>query len=221
MTAKPFRILRPGALGEDEIASALRENLCLIGITGGSGCGKTTALNALSSMGALVIDCDEVYHEMLKSDEEMLLQIKESFGDAFDENGVLDRKKLGNIVFSDALSLKKLNEITHTHIKRKINELLNAFAMQGGKIAGIDAIELISSDLAGMCRSNIAICADREKRIERIMQRDSITREYAEARIGAQRSDDYFKEHCDYVIYNNGSAAELENKFLDIIKGVI
>ena len=86
----------------------------IFGITGGTGCGKTTALQAIRELGGIIIDCDAVYHVLLQTDKKMLAAIEKRFpGTVVD--GVLDRKKLGPIVFSDDQALLDLNAITHNH----------------------------------------------------------------------------------------------------------
>ncbi len=207
MSAAPYRILRMGALGYEDVADALVEGLTIIGITGGSGGGKTTALKVLGEMGALLIDGDRVYHELLFEGGEMLHEIGERFPGTVTD-GRLDRKALGAVVFSDAAALNDLNAITHKYVTREIKERLRRFAMQGGRIAAIDAIELLSSEAGKLCQIKVAVTAPIEKRVERIMARDGISRESAMLRISAQRSDTYFKENCTHVLYNDGSEEE-------------
>lgn len=220
MAATPYKILRQGALPEAEIMDALVENMTVIGITGGTGCGKTTALNELEKLGALIIDCDALYHELLQSDEPMITELKANFPGAV-VDGVLDRKALGRIVFSDSVALLSLNAITHRHVDRALTELLRRHAMAGGRLAAIDAIELISSGVGKRCAATIAVTADRELRIQRIMARDGISREYATMRVDAQKPDTYFAENCDYVIKNNSDRAEFTNGFDRIIQEVL
>lgn len=220
MSTAPYKILRQGALPEAEIMDALVENMTVIGITGGTGCGKTTALNELEKLGALIIDCDALYHELLQSDEPMITELKANFPGAV-VDGVLDRKALGRIVFSDNVALLSLNAITHRHVDRALTELLRRHAMAGGRLAAIDAIELISSGVGKRCAATIAVTADRELRIQRIMARDGISREYATMRVDAQKPDTYFAENCDYVIKNNSDRAEFTNGFNRIIQEVL
>lgn len=220
MSTAPYKILRQGALPEAEIMDALVENMTVIGITGGTGCGKTTALNELEKLGALIIDCDALYHELLQSDEPMITELKANFPGAV-VDGVLDRKALGRIVFSDSVALLSLNAITHRHVDRALTELLRRHAMAGGRLAAIDAIELISSGVGKRCAATIAVTADRELRIQRIMARDGISREYATMRVDAQKPDTYFAENCDYVIKNNSDRAEFTNGFNRIIQEVL
>lgn len=211
LSRTPYRILRQGALPADEIADAFVDSMKIIGITGGTGCGKTTALNELERRGALLIDCDAVYHRMLETDRPMLDEIEKYFPGAVID-GKLDRKALGAVVFTDEEALRDLNIITHRHINLEIRRILREHAMNGGTLATIDAIELFSSGLAKRCTATIGVIADREVRIDRIMRRDGISREYAMMRVNAQRPNEYFIQKCSHVLENNGSQEEFIEK---------
>ena len=170
-----------------------------IGITGGTGSGKTSALRALKSLGALTLDCDAIYHEILADN----VEIKHELGARFEgvlQNGAIDRKQLGAIVFSDPSALQDLNAITHKYISREIARRIAEWESQGGKIAAIDAIALIESGRSEKCDIIIGVTAPKEKRISRIMARDRITRQQAELRINAQKPDSFFEENCDYML---------------------
>ena len=220
MSRTPYKILRQGALPEKEIAAALAEKLNIIGITGGTGCGKTSLLGELKKLGALIIDCDELYHRMLDSNTEMLAYIENAFP-GLTENGALDRKALGKIVFNDEKKLAILNEITHRHIGMELDRILADYAMNGGRVAAIDAIALIESGIAKRCSTLIAVTADREKRIERIMQRDGIDRAYAELRVDAQKNASYYEDKCDYVITNNSTEENFRIECKKLLKEVL
>lgn len=207
LSRTPYRILRQGALPADEIADALVDGMKIIGITGGTGSGKTTALNELERRGALLIDCDAVYHRMLETDRPMLDEIEKYFPGAVID-GKLDRKALGAVVFTDEEALRDLNIITHRHINLEIRRILREHAMNGGTLAAIDAIELFSSGLAKRCTATVGVIADRDVRIDRIMRRDGISREYAMMRVNAQRPNEYFIQKCSLVLENNGSQEE-------------
>ena len=211
LSRTPYRILRQGALPADEIADAFVDSMKIIGITGGTGCGKTTALNELERRGALLIDCDAVYHRMLETDRPMLDEIEKYFPGAVID-GKLDRKALGAVVFTDEEALRDLNIITHRHINLEIRRILREHAMNGGTLAAIDTIELFSSGLAKRCTATIGVIADREVRIDRIMRRDGISREYAMMRVNAQRPNEYFIQKCSHVLENNGSQEEFIEK---------
>lgn len=221
MSAAPYKILRQGALPETDIASELAERLKVVGITGGTGCGKTTALRELEALGALIIDCDALYHEMLKTNTRMLADIECSFPGTVTD-GVLDRKALGATVFSNEAALEDLNAITHHYIGLEVNKKLADWAMQGGKIAAIDAIALIESGLGEKCCAVVGIVAEKATRIERIMKRDGISYEYAMMRVNAQYPNEYFVQKCEYVLHNDGSEdkfrKECKNLFKEVLK---
>lgn len=220
MSDEPYKILRQGALPASEISSALADNLKIIGITGGTGCGKTTALNELQAMGALVLDCDRVYHELLASSEALLKELDEAFPGSF-RAGKVDTKELGKIVFKDEAKLSLLNKITHRHISLEIRRRLEEHAMKGGKLAALDAIELISSGLGDVCLTTLAVLADRELRAERIMMRDGVNRDYALMRIDAQKPDSYFIENCNHVLYNNADPEKFRQECGQLFKEVL
>ena len=220
LSGKPFRILRQGALPRETVAEALADELTVIGITGGSGCSKTTALQCLQDRGALIIDCDAVYHDLLENSRSLINEIGEVFPDAISDRRV-DRKALGKIVFCDAEALKRLNRITHRHITVRIREMLREFAMSGGTLAAYDAIELIGSGLAKECKATIAVLADDETRIRRIMERDGISREYAQMRIAAQKPNSYFADNCDFAIENNADEESFVRKMKELLEDIL
>ena len=115
-----------------------------------------------------------------------------------------------------------LNSITHPAVTAETKRLLREHAMQGGKIAAIDAIGLIGSGLDSLCDRTYAVLADRETRLRRIMSRDGLTRERAEQRLDAQPSDDFFITHCSDALLNDGTEESFhqlcKNKFLEVIR---
>lgn len=220
MSCAPYKILRRGALPEEEISSVLAESITLIGITGGTGCGKTTALGELETLGALVIDCDALYHELLETDGQMLADIERSFPGTVTD-GKLDRKALGATVFSNEAALEDLNAITHHYIGIEFDKRLRDWAMQGGTLAAVDAIALIESGLGARCKAVIGVVAEKTTRIERIMKRDGISYEYALMRVAAQYPNEYFEEKCGYVLHNDGSEADFRKQCKKLFKEVL
>ena len=203
LSKTPYRILRQGSLPAEEIMDTLVSGMTIVGITGGSGCGKTTALQELEKRGALLLDCDAVYHELLRDSDSLITELETAFPGAV-ADGVVRRDRLGEIVFQNVQKLKLLNEITHRHIMAEITRRLRDWGMQGGTLAALDAIELNSSGLKERCDFTIAVTASDETRIARIMARDGISREKAELRIRAQRSNAWFEENCDFTVANDG-----------------
>lgn len=173
----------------------------IIGITGPTGAGKTTALHALTALGAEVLDADLVYHQLLDTDEGLRTRLVRAFGpDILDEAGTVDRKRLSAAVYPDRL--EELNGLTHPVI---VDELfLRAeLARQAGRPAvAIDAIARVESGIAQRCDVVVAVLAPLEVRIRRIMARDGIDEPYARRRALAQKGEDFFRAHADYVLEN-------------------
>ena len=172
----------------------------ILGITGGSGCGKTTLLNLIQEQGGLVLDCDAIYHRLLQTDTAMLSAIESRFPGVV-EDGSLNRKKLGAIVFSDETALLDLNKITHTAVKTDVLRQLESQP----RLAAIDAIGLFEGGLAELCDVTVAVTAPIDARIARLMARDGITEEYARNRIAAQHDDDWFRQRCTVTLENNAT----------------
>ena len=185
----------------------------ILGITGGTGCGKTTLLNCIAQLGGVILDCDSIYHELLKTDPALLSAIEARFPGTV-ENGVLQRKKLGNLVFSDENALNDLNRITHGAVKA---EVLRRLA-DHPPLAAIDAIALFEGGLAELCDITVAVTAPEEARIQRLMARDGIDRDYAQRRIDAQKSADWFRENCDYCLENNGTQNDFHDMCLAFLR---
>ena len=220
MSRTPYSVLRAGAVSREDIISALRGKLRIVGLTGGTGCGKSTALKTLEDMGALTIDCDEVYHELTLNSGEMLRRIEERFPGVV-ENGVLQRKKLGSIVFADEEALSDLNSITHSFVGEKVEELLSDWVMRGGTLAAIDAIALIESGIAQQCSETVGVTAPTRIRVERLMARDGISEEYARSRIAAQKDNEYFEKNCDYILDNGGTREEFAEKCRKLFEEIL
>ena len=187
----------------------------IIGITGGTGCGKTTALSILEELGGLIIDCDRVYHDLLKTDEALLSSIENRFPGTV-ENKELNRKKLASIVFSDEAALLDLNAITHKAVKKEVLRLLET----APKLVAIDAIGLFEGELDILCDVTAAITAPAEDRIRRIMARDGISEEYAKSRVAAQHNDQWFLSKCGYALTNDGTVEDFQAKCIAFLRNL-
>lgn len=181
----------------------------ILGITGGTGCGKTTLLNVIEGQGGLILDCDAIYHQLLQRDRGLLNAIETRFPGTV-ENGVLQRKKLGALVFSDENALLDLNKITHSAVKAEVLRQLESRP----KLAAIDAIALFEGGLAELCDVTVAVTAPAEVRVQRLMKRDGISEDYARSRIAAQHEESWFRERCGYVLENNGTEIQFYGKCL-------
>lgn len=188
----------------------------VVGITGGTGSGKSTVSSIMEKCGAYIIDADLVAREIVKIGKPALFEIKRAFGEEMIlENGSLDRKKLGLVVFADGEKLNILNGITHKYI---IEEIKNKVKKKDDGLIVIDAALLFQTELFNMCDKTIAVVAPKTKRQERIISRDNIGEKTAKDRISSQDDDNYYKERADFVIKNDGSIIELEKKTEKILK---
>ena len=236
----------------------------VIGITGPTGAGKTTALRVLEEMGGRVVDCDAVYHRLLETDGELLGRIEAAFPGVV-KDWTLDRKALGVRVYADPAALERLTEITWPAVCREVGRRLaetetsrtchserseesvppspvaccpsrpKAWLVAPGiavrdsqreptglsalsalvpvaSFCVIDAIGLFESGLAELCDLTVAVTADEDVRVRRLMVRDNITEDYARARIAAQKPASWFAEQADLVLENNGSEAAFAEK---------
>ena len=187
----------------------------IIGITGGTGSGKTTLLNMIRPQGGMVLDCDAIYHHLLQRDTVLLDAIEARFPGVV-EDGKLNRKKLGAIVFADSEALRDLNRITHGAVKQEVLCQLNA----APELAAIDAIGLFEGGLAELCHVTVAVTAPEALRIRRLMARDGISEDYARSRIAAQHSDRWFREKCDIILENEGTQQQFQDKCLAFLQGL-
>lgn len=187
----------------------------IIGITGGTGCGKTTALAAIKELGGKVLDCDAIYHRLLETDAQMRFAIESAFPGVV-ENGALNRKKLGARVFGDPDALQTLNAITHTRVTQVIIKELE----EKCELTAIDAIALYESGLAALCDVTVAITAPEDVRVQRIMARDNISYDYAKSRIDAQIPQEEFTRRCDYTLHNDGDMDAFHSKCLAFFRKI-
>ena len=187
----------------------------ILGLTGGSGTGKSAACTAFARLGCGVIDADATYRTLCDTCEPMLKEIQNVFGDVFSTDGKLDRKKLGAIVFADAQKLQQLNAITHPYIRQAARDAFAAYSKRGCLLCIYDAPVLVEGQMETLCDKTCAVLAARNTRIARIVARDAITEEYAALRIDAQKDDAFYRERCDYVVQND---ADLDTLYTQVRK---
>ncbi len=182
----------------------------IIGICGSSGSGKSMVCRFFSENGISVLDCDEIYHKLVETASDCLYEIGENFGTDLIEGGTLDRKKLGNIVFSDSEKLKLLNKISHRHVMNELTKQIERFSKKGFSACVIDAPMLFEAGLDNRCDVIIAVISDLNLQLQRISRRDGINPDIAKKRIDNQISNEMLRERCDFVIENNGTYEELK-----------
>ena len=182
--------------------------MIVIGITGPTGAGKTTALNELKELGGCILDADVIYHELLSGSADLRHELEARFGPMTDGEGHFDRKKLGAVVFHAPAALADLNAIAHRYVVREISERLAQAEQAGRPVAAIDAIGLFESGADKLCRTTLAITAPAEIRVQRIMAREGISEEYARSRVNAQNPDSFYTSRCQHVLVNDCASAE-------------
>ena len=150
----------------------------IIGLCGGSGSGKGIASKYFLQLGIPSIDTDAVYHDLINTSSSCVDELVMAFGDSIiDVNGGVNRKVLSDIVFCDNSKekLNLLNEITHRHILDKTRDLINEYRRSGVVAVIVDAPLLFESGFDRECDFTVAVIADRDIRIQRVMNRDGIS----------------------------------------------
>ena len=195
----------------------------IIGLTGGSGAGKSIVCKAFKSFGIESIDTDKIARDVAKKDYkngECLTELVKTFSsDILKEDGELDRKKLADIAFCSKENHADLNRITHKYILNECDNIITNMQNSGiHKAVIIDAPVLFESGFDKNCDIIISVISDLEKRIERIIKRDKITAEKAEVRIKNQKSDKFLIENSNYLIYNNSDNFDYDDIFKQVEK---
>lgn len=179
-----------------------------IAITGNIACGKSTVEKLLINKGFKVIDADFVCHEAF-NDEKFISKIKEEFsGIDICENGILSRKKLGEVVFNNQELKVKLEKILHPLVKNAIKDFFNLNQKEKVVFASIPL--LFEANMQNNFDKIILICADEKTRKERLMNRNNFSSEYAQIRINSQIKQEEKIKLADYLIQNNGTLEELD-----------
>ena len=192
----------------------------IIGLTGGTGSGKSVVSLELKKRDSFIIDCDKIAHDIILKGEPAYNEIVEFFGDnIIDENGQIIRKKLGEIVFSDSEKLKFLNKCTHKHIGDEVKRQIE-FAKNSNvyKSVIIDAPLLIEAGLTDICDKIWVVYCDESVRADRIVARDGISKDLALKRIASQKSWSEYKKYADVIIDNSSDLNSVIEQIDKILK---
>lgn len=192
----------------------------IIGITGGIGSGKTAVLNILKDdYGAFVMEADALAHRLMEPGQISYNDIVNAFGtDILDGNGIIDRQKLGQIVFNDEEKLNILNSITHPNVKKAILSSIEEKRHSGCDLYVLEAALLIQDGYLDICDEMWFIYADLEKRIERLCMFRSFTRERAMDVIRSQAPDEYYEVNCAKKVDNSGDIDELKKQISSVMQ---
>ena len=176
--------------------------MLVLGLTGNIGCGKSSVSTIFMENNIKVVDADIVARQIF-DDKNLLNEVFSTFGKSIkNQDGSLNRRALGNIVFNDDEKLILLNNLTHPKIKQKILSKVEEYKNQGEKIVVIDAALLIEDDYIPYIQKLILITCRKEIQINRIIARDNCTKEEAISRINSQMSQEEKVKFADYIIDN-------------------
>ncbi|MGN0451455.1 MAG: dephospho-CoA kinase [Acutalibacteraceae bacterium] len=187
----------------------------VIGLTGPTGSGKSSVSRIAEDFGLQVIDCDKTAREATEKGTAGLKALVSAFGEEILlPDGNLNRKALAAAAFKDKQSTELLNKTILPYIA----ELLKEQARNRDTL--LDAPTLFESGINEICHKTVAVLADREIRLKRIIARDNLTLKEAETRINAGKDEDFYREHADYILYNNGDENAFLKRFSDILKEI-
>lgn len=186
-----------------------------LALTGNIASGKSEVQKILVSLGYKVLDTDIVGHELLHNNTE----VKNAFAE-YDiiENNEISREKLGKVVFSDEMLLKKLNSIIHPQIKNKIEDFFSANENEEKVFVAIPL--LFEANMQDMFDEIIFVYADDDLRLKRLMTRNNFDKDYAQKRIDSQSSQNEKINKSHIIIHNNGSLEDLKEKTYNMFKPV-
>ena len=190
------------------------DGIAVIGLTGQSGAGKSTASKIFSDCGIPVIDCDVVARK-ISNLPEFLEKISLAFPGCVDDSGLL-RRKLGNLVFNDRAKLREYGSIIFPYITAAIMKEITSLKDSGEKLVILDAPTLFESGMDSVCSEVISVVAPFDVKLRRILERDNIPVDFAQSRLSSQFSEKYFYDRSDAVIVNDGSLEDLEEKVMAI-----
>lgn len=184
-----------------------------VGLTGPSGAGKGTVAALFARHGVPSIDTDGVYRQLLIPPSPCLDELTARFGsEILTDEGTLNRQALASLVFAPGCEaeLADLNRIAHRHILAETRRRLEAYEAQGLPAVLVDAPQLFESGFDAECHCILAVLAPYEIRLARILARDGLSREQAEARLAAAHSDEFFRDRAHAVLVNDGNPEKLE-----------
>lgn len=187
----------------------------IVGLTGPTGAGKSSAAALCEKLGVKHIDCDIIARKATEKGQDGLLAVIKAFGeDILNPDGTLNRKALAEKAFKNVESTELLNKTLLPIIKKMLLKEIDCEKVL------LDAPTLFESGVDAICHKTVAVLSDKEIRLKRILARDNITTEQALLRINAGKNDDFYKEKCDFVIYNNADENTFMDDFLNLLKEI-
>ncbi len=191
----------------------------VLGLTGGTGSGKSSLKTLLEELGYVYIDTDVLAKKVMDPNLPYLGRILNAFGEEdIYKDGILDRRALASKAFSSHISTAVLNLLTHPAIIEMSLVIIKTCGKNGKAV--IDAPLLFEAGMDSICDAVLAVIAPAEIRIERIMKRDGISEEDARLRLQRQHDDEFYRENADYVLINDSDIASLESKAKKLLESM-
>jgi dephospho-CoA kinase len=194
--------------------------MILVGLTGGIASGKSLVAKVLKDLGAHLIDADKIVHELLEPGQQAWEEVLAYFGGGIEgPNGTIDRRKLGELVFSDPGRRAWLNRCLHPKVFKIYTEQVRHLrARQPDAVVVFDAALLIETGYHKKMDKVIVVYADEEHQLKRLMERERFTHDQAMARIRSQMPLNEKRTHADYVIENTGEREETERRTREVFE---
>jgi dephospho-CoA kinase len=200
----------------------MKRKFLLVGLTGGIASGKSSVSRMLNQLGCLIIDADLIAREVVEPGEPAYQKIIDAFGQGvLDDEGYINRKKLGALIFQDAEKRKSLNDITHPEIIKREQEILAELMTEGHEgIVILDAALLIEAGGAGRVDRLVVVTADEGTQQKRVSDRDDLPREEALRRIRSQMPLSEKAKLAHYIIDNSGTLEQTRHEVLGLYRSL-
>lgn len=193
----------------------------IVGITGRSGCGKSSATNFLVRMGYPCIDADQVARDVLLPGSVCLAQLQKQFGDdILDDTGALRRRLLADRAFATPEGTRVLTQITQPEILRRIEQWLQQAQAEGASLAFVDGAVIVGTPFQARCDALVLVTAPYELSVQRICARDGIAPEMARRRLDAQTPLETLRAAATVEIVNDGTTQQLESKVRALLQSL-
>ncbi|MGN0593241.1 MAG: dephospho-CoA kinase [Ruminococcus sp.] len=198
------------------------EGVMVVGLTGQTGAGKSTVSKVFLQNGFCLIDADQISRQVVQKGSRCLAEIQDCFpAHVITADGELDRRALAAIVFGDAGKREMLNSIMYPYIMGQILQEIHRYAEHGQKLILLDAPTLFESRADDFCELIISVVAREPLRRIRIMERDGLTEQQAQARIDSQLPEAFFIGHSDFIIKNNKDRDNLNAVAQEVAEKVV
>ena len=197
-------------------------NVYVVGITGGIGCGKSMAAAYLAELGAIHIDADGISRALTAQNGAVLEQIRKLFGDSvFSEDGSLNRRALGDLIFSDPAAKRALEGVIHPLVQRIAMDKIEESGKNGARVAVLNVPLLFETGMDVLCDETWTLTAPADVQLARVMERDGLTREQAISRIESQMAMEDRNARATRVINNDRPIEKTQSELNQLYQQLI